>query len=139
MFYSQKLKDPRWQRRRLEILTRDGFTCQYCFDTTTELHVHHKEYNGHPWEALDEDLVTLCKHCHFVCEAVKDFSGSAEVYIIRKTQLETCIQLIAFANDETCRWVIFYSFQDDELSYTHAISDNIVKHLYETLYPKKKK
>lgn len=30
--YSQKLLDPRWQRKRLEILQRDDFTCQVCSD-----------------------------------------------------------------------------------------------------------
>jgi len=26
--YSEKLKDPRWQKKRLEILSRDNFTCE---------------------------------------------------------------------------------------------------------------
>ena len=32
MGYSEKLKDPRWQKKRLEILERDNFRCQYCGD-----------------------------------------------------------------------------------------------------------
>lgn len=32
MTYSQKLRDPRWQKKRLEILERDSFTCQHCHD-----------------------------------------------------------------------------------------------------------
>lgn len=38
--YLEKLKDPRWQKRRLEIFQRDEFTCQVCFDTESTLHVH---------------------------------------------------------------------------------------------------
>jgi hypothetical protein len=66
--YSDLLRDPRWQKKRLEILQRDNFTCQHCKDTETELHVHHEEYHGKPWEVESNKLVTLCKHCHFIIE-----------------------------------------------------------------------
>jgi hypothetical protein len=64
--YSEKLRDPRWQKKRLEILQRDKFCCQKCFDTETTLHVHHRRYipGRDPWEVPDDDLVTLCEVCH---------------------------------------------------------------------------
>lgn len=64
--YSEKLKDPRWQKRRLKIFERDDFKCQKCFETTETLHVHHVYYiNGRePWEYPDFALITLCKGCH---------------------------------------------------------------------------
>lgn len=62
--YSEKLKDPRWQRRRLEILERDGWTCQHCDSKDKTLHVHHKWYDGDPWESQDQALETLCEDCH---------------------------------------------------------------------------
>lgn len=62
--YSEKLKDPRWQRKRLEVFQRDGFTCQCCNDDKKTLHVHHKKYSGEPWEANLGDLTTLCEDCH---------------------------------------------------------------------------
>lgn len=64
--YQRKLKDPRWQRRRLEILERDKWTCQMCFDTKTTLHVHHRWYRWgmEPWEYGGDALVTLCACCH---------------------------------------------------------------------------
>lgn len=73
MNYAKKLRDPRWQKKRLEILSRDHFTCNICADTETELHIHHKQYydNYEPWEYDDEDLVTLCKHCHALTEELK--------------------------------------------------------------------
>lgn len=66
MSYSEKLKDPRWQRKRLEILQRDEWCCRICFDTAATLHVHHRCYlAGHdPWEYDDQYLQTLCEHCH---------------------------------------------------------------------------
>jgi hypothetical protein len=64
--YSEKLRDPRWQKKRLEILERDLWICQRCCDTETTLHVHHCYYNNtlEPWEYPNESLVTLCENCH---------------------------------------------------------------------------
>lgn len=64
--YALKLKDPRWQRRRLEIMQRDDFACQKCSAKTDTLHVHHRFYiyGRSPWEYPDNALVTLCLNCH---------------------------------------------------------------------------
>lgn len=62
--YSEKLRDPRWQKRRLETMERDDWACRSCRDKTKPLHVHHLWYEGEPWEAPDEALVTLCEDCH---------------------------------------------------------------------------
>lgn len=66
MSYSEKLRDPRWQKKRLEIMQRDEFKCQECADTESTLHVHHARYLKHrdPWEYDDALLVTLCEACH---------------------------------------------------------------------------
>ena len=66
MTYSEKLKDPRWQRRRLEKMKQADFACEVCADSTEELHVHHKQYlNGYePWEYEDSLLLCLCRTCH---------------------------------------------------------------------------
>lgn len=64
--YANKLKDPRWQRKRLEILQRDKWTCQRCGATKNTLHVHHRIYSPdkEPWEEDNSRLVTLCEWCH---------------------------------------------------------------------------
>jgi|SRR5450759_5112281 len=64
--YSEKLRDPRWQKARLLVLERDGWACQLCFNTEATLHVHHKYYqpNVEPWDYPSEALVTLCEVCH---------------------------------------------------------------------------
>jgi hypothetical protein len=69
--YSEKLRHPKWQKKRLEILNRDNFTCKMCNDTETELHIHHLEYNGDPHEVSIDKLLTVCKHCHFILEDAK--------------------------------------------------------------------
>lgn len=64
--YQEALRDPRWQRRRLEIMSRDCFTCQFCFNKDRTLNVHHRWYvaDAQPWEYPDIALVTLCEVCH---------------------------------------------------------------------------
>jgi Restriction endonuclease len=64
--YSEKLKHPLWQRKRLEILSRDGFQCRCCKSDDTTLHVHHLKYDRgrDPWDYPDSALITLCETCH---------------------------------------------------------------------------
>ena len=64
--YLEKLKDPRWQKKRLEILNRDDWECQLCKDKLSQLVVHHIFYLGYidPWEYDDVLLATLCEKCH---------------------------------------------------------------------------
>jgi hypothetical protein len=64
--YSKKLKDPRWQKKRLEIFERDNWECQCCSDKEHPLHVHHRRYlpKRDPWDYPDKLLVTLCEDCH---------------------------------------------------------------------------
>lgn len=71
MTYSEKLKDPRWQRKRLEILSRDEFTCRSCGDKESTLHVHHIKYDKEIWGGNDKDKVTLCESCHESAEMSK--------------------------------------------------------------------
>lgn len=78
--YSEKLKDPRWQKKRLQILERDKFQCQDCGHKGKTLHVHHKYYifKKDPWEYPDDLLITLCEDCHRCWEGhsyiVNDFT-----------------------------------------------------------------
>lgn len=83
--YSDKYKDPRWQKKRLEIFERDKWTCSSCVDDSATLHVHHKIYlpKREPWDYPNELLITLCERCHesetndmpiaekFICESLK--------------------------------------------------------------------
>ena len=65
MTYQEKLKDPRWQKKRLEILDRDEWCCQICGDGESTLHIHHKYYNNcDPWDCPEDALITLCEDCH---------------------------------------------------------------------------
>lgn len=75
MTYAEKLKDPRWQKKRLEIFERDGWECKLCFDKNKTLHVHHRSYSRgvEPWDYDNSMLVTLCCDCHDEVIETKDF------------------------------------------------------------------
>lgn len=64
--YGELLRDPRWQKKRLEIMQRDGFECLHCGARDKTLHVNHRWYLARkkPWEYDDHILETLCEDCH---------------------------------------------------------------------------
>jgi hypothetical protein len=68
--YSEKLKDPRWQKRRLEIMQKADFSCEECGDNESSLQIHHRIYRKgkQPWEYDNEELVCLCEECHMGAE-----------------------------------------------------------------------
>lgn len=70
MTYSEKLKDPRWQRRRLEVLEAAGWCCSQCQSADKTLHVHHNFYRSRtePWNYPDHALRVLCEECHEIVE-----------------------------------------------------------------------
>jgi hypothetical protein len=67
MKYTDKLRDPRWQKKRLQILEKNNWACFSCGDTKSTLNVHHIMYekNKEPWDVDDSNLTTLCEACHF--------------------------------------------------------------------------
>ncbi len=64
--YRERLKHPRWQRRRLERLSTADWKCSRCAAADKPLHVHHKVYRAgaEPWEYSDDELAVLCEDCH---------------------------------------------------------------------------
>lgn len=73
MEYKELLKHPYWQRKRLQIFDREKDTCQKCFDTLSNLQVHHLYYipNALPWEYPDDALMLVCERCHLKLEFYK--------------------------------------------------------------------
>lgn len=67
MNYVSKLKDPRWQKVRLDVFTRDDWACRICGTKNKTLHAHHTVYHPYaesPWDYDIETIVTLCCDCH---------------------------------------------------------------------------
>lgn len=84
--YLDKLKSPKWQKKRLEILQRDEFTCINCDSTDKNLQVHHTIYinDRNPWEYEDFQLITLCEDCH---EKFTSINKLIKVQISKNNQL----------------------------------------------------
>lgn len=127
MKYSEKLRSPRWQKRRLEILERDKFTCTLCNDDKTELHVHHKKYSGEPWEAPESDLQTVCKYCHAALTYYKNKYGK-EISIINKRS--DSVKCFNPENIIVTFWCEVSDFNYEYLSFVFDDFDNIT--LYKT-------
>ena len=72
MTYAEQLKDKRWQKLRLKVMSRDKWICRVCKnDDKNMLSVHHLFYCGAPWEIDKKWLVTVCDTCHKKLEADK--------------------------------------------------------------------
>lgn len=71
--YREKLQDPRWQRKRLEVMQRSGFSCAECFSKDKTLNVHHGYYEKglDPWDYPDDTLHCLCSDCHSQAESAR--------------------------------------------------------------------
>lgn len=84
--YAEKLKDPRWQKKRLSVMERDGFKCRDCGDDKKTLHVHHCAYSGrNPWDADNAILLTLCDNCHKRRQKLEDAMHEMLGEILAKT------------------------------------------------------
>lgn len=124
MNYSEKLKDPRWQKKRLEVLERDSFTCQCCGDKEMELHVHHHKYSGDPWDTLLSDLITYCKVCHLIHEKIKkEYQGSFVLSVLKvptwKLGLWSVSVLINYLRDDKNRLygILFVLYDNEKLEF----------------------
>jgi hypothetical protein len=64
--YKEQLKDPRWQRLRLQILDAANWGCEDCGRRDLELHVHHCAYMPRraAFEHKHDLLMALCYECH---------------------------------------------------------------------------
>jgi hypothetical protein len=110
--YSEKLRDPKWQKKRLEILERDKFSCQLCLDEKTELHVHHFTYDfkKEPWDYDDSNFITYCKHCHLLVESLlKEKTEILSTCKIKNHISTLCIK-------DNVKYVYFFKINEIEIS-----------------------
>ncbi len=80
--YLEMLRDPRWQRARLDTMQRAGFACERCGDKETTLNVHHKNYKRDhaPWEYELSNFVCLCRDCHEIVHKQKEMINNLLPY-----------------------------------------------------------
>lgn len=117
MNYQYQLKHPKWQKKRLEILNRDNFTCQKCGDLETTLHIHHLKYpeNGNAWDIGNEHLITLCSHCHKIVEILKGFNFDR--ITLSKITLENNRFILLNHITRGNKNLIIWAFENDNIVY----------------------
>lgn len=140
MTYSEKLKDPRWQKLRLEVFQRDNFTCTSCYSSEKTLHAHHLLYERgkEPWEYELEKLSTLCEDCHKeITEYQKVFEPKALSQLKQKLTdsfIQSCfLTFISDCSQQEFNDIIYILWElkehgDDILEILRAISrikDNV--------------
>lgn len=71
--YAEKLRDPRWQKKRLQILESAEWKCEDCSAEGSTLEVHHCLYikGREPWDYSPSLLMALCKTCHGKRQAIE--------------------------------------------------------------------
>ena len=93
--YFEKLKDPRWQKKRLEVFDRDGWECVICDSKETTLHAHHiyYEFDKNPWEYPDYALMTLCSECHEAEHEAAKFAILSLRQAMAKAKIRTAVEI----------------------------------------------
>lgn len=130
MTYIEQLRHPLWQKKRLFILNRDNFTCRFCGDKQTELHIHHEEYSGSAWEAPDDKLKTTCKHCHLLIEYIKK-RGSVNFCQVIKDEVKGADSdwVDMYAIEKYGYHVYVYKITEDGVKFIHSIHKNFIDKL----------
>lgn len=86
--YFDLLKNPLWQKKRLENLKLANWECINCGNKDDQLQVHHKQYikGRNPWEYENEQLEVLCNKCHGemheMLDAIKTIISYSDIYEI---------------------------------------------------------
>ena len=84
--YKRYLQSDKWSEIRQSVIERDNFKCAVC-DSPDNLHVHHLTYKNVGSEK-DEDLITLCRDCHFKeCDLVEKDQDFIKVYKLFTSQV----------------------------------------------------
>jgi hypothetical protein len=90
--YLELLKDPRWQKKRLEVMEQNDFKCEECGESKNTLNVHHGYYGKDlmPWEYETTTLHCLCEDCHMMRHDVES-DIKYTMSLMRYCQLERVI------------------------------------------------
>lgn len=133
MTYAEKLKHPNWQKKRLDVLNRDEFTCKLCGDKETTLHVHHKEYDGDPWNVSLDRLITLCQDCHKVIEVYKlnpEDIRATKKNAFKEDGLGVILMIENKDNDVT---VFLFNMAGEKIVSSNAFGSDYIENLYRLL------
>jgi hypothetical protein len=130
MTYAEKLKSPKWQKKRLEILNRDNWECKLCNDKETTLNIHHLKYTKEPWDAPKSDLITLCEHCHtLISKSDINIDGVLKIEKFKKVYYTNdIVGFVVLFNDSTS----FYELNNSNVNMVIKFSkgSKVLKSIY---------
>lgn len=99
--YSESLRDPKWQKRRLEILSAADWACEDCGRRDQAFEIHHNFYirafRYQPWRYERDLLMALCEGCH---EIRQNLEEALFVAIARRLRRISIADLEAYAWDQ---------------------------------------
>jgi 5-methylcytosine-specific restriction endonuclease McrA len=58
-----RLENSAYAELREQVLSRDGWRCQFC-GNMTNLEVHHQLFRSRSGDDVEGNLITLCSDCH---------------------------------------------------------------------------
>jgi len=93
--FLEAYRDPKWQKKRLEVLELAGWECSDCGSNEDTLHVHHTYYekDKKPWKYPIESLHCLCEDCHKKAQDINTLLKRQ----LGKIGLQDPIQLLYYA------------------------------------------
>lgn len=102
--YAEKLRDPRWQKKRLEIMQRANFKCELCGCDDETLNIHHGFYEygylrkyKQPWDYPSKTLWCLCENCHLTAhQYFNDIHEQIAMFHINDLELLSWILNVVF-------------------------------------------
>lgn len=86
----KKRSDAEYSEWRMEVFTRDGFTCQKCFKRR-DIRAHHiLSYKRYPKARYKvSNGITLCKDCHIEFHGTYTYTNFTELDLVEYLQEET--------------------------------------------------
>jgi len=66
-----RLDPDAYQELCWQVLERDGWRCQGC-GAMQQLQVHHKQFRSHSGDDSEDNLITVCDHCHKLVHAYEN-------------------------------------------------------------------
>ena len=121
MNYADKLRDPRWQKRRLQVLEAANFRCEDCRRGDLPLEVHHCAYPAGkmPWQCPPELLMAVCESCHDSRQrlenALREDMGKICRFMTQKEIESEAFRLVReMADRQTARMAAAFGGENDE-------------------------
>lgn len=133
--YAEKLRDPRWQKKRLEILNLAKWQCEDCGTEKVELHIHHSHYlyGVDPWDHPGDLMTVVCKSCHKERQLVEQTIHTILGYVCQMTDLTTLRSHLLPTIARDFRAALFPGMMEKLLSQLPAPHRNQVLERFNTL------